>query len=133
MNLYGAKARDGTGSLASMAGLAGQMGAGLQTELGAGLHTELGASRLTPRARVRHTKRVTEQRFDPRDPRGLRADAPMLAAWLDFPRQAEAGLLLPMGVPGHKQRQDLVGSVIAGDSPFYAGLDTIKHADVLRV
>jgi lysine decarboxylase len=37
-----------------------------------------------------------------------------------------------MGVPGHKQRQDLVGSVVAGDAPFYGGLDTIKHADVLR-
>ena len=70
---------------------------------------------------------------DPRDPLGLRADAPMLAAWLDFTRQAEAGELLPMSVPGHKQRQDLVGSVVAGDAPFYGGLDTIKHADNLRV
>jgi arginine decarboxylase len=71
--------------------------------------------------------------IDPRDPLGLRFDAPMLAAWLDFTRQAEAGELLPMSVPGHKQRQDLVGSVIAGDAPFYGGLDTIKHADSLRV
>ena len=70
---------------------------------------------------------------DPRDPLGLRADAPMLAAWLDFTRQAEAGELLPMSVPGHKQRQDLVGAVVAGDAPFYGGLDTIKHADNLRV
>jgi arginine decarboxylase len=38
-----------------------------------------------------------------------------------------------MSVPGHKQRQDLVGSVVAGDAPFYGGLDTIKHADSLRV
>jgi arginine decarboxylase len=76
---------------------------------------------------------VTELGFDPRDPLGLRADAPMLAAWLDFTRQAEAGELLPMSVPGHKQRQDLVGAVIAGDAPFYGGLDTIKHADSLRV
>jgi arginine decarboxylase len=69
---------------------------------------------------------------DPRDPLGLRADAPMLAAWLDFTARAEAGRLTPMSVPGHKQRQDLVGSVIAGDAPFYGGLDTIKHADHLR-
>jgi arginine decarboxylase len=71
--------------------------------------------------------------MNPRDPLGLAADAPMLAAWLDFTRQAEAGELLPMSVPGHKMRQDLVGSVIAGDAPFYGGLDTIKHADVLRI
>src|SRR5271166_7079396 len=70
---------------------------------------------------------------DPRDPLGLRADAPMLAAWLDFTAQAEAGELVPMSVPGHKQRQDLVGAVVAGDAPFYGGLDTIKHADHLRV
>jgi arginine decarboxylase len=69
---------------------------------------------------------------DPRDPLGLRADAPMLAAWLDFTRQAEQGRLTPMSVPGHKQRQDLVGAVIAGDAPFYGGVDTIKHADHLR-
>jgi arginine decarboxylase len=70
---------------------------------------------------------------DSRDPLGLRADAPMLAAWLDFARKAEAGELLPMSVPGHKQRRDLVGDVVAGDAPFYGGLDTIKHADHLRV
>ena len=70
---------------------------------------------------------------DPRDPLGLRADAPMLAAWLEFTGRAEAGELLPMSVPGHKQRQDLVGTVIAGDAPFYGGLDTIKHADSLRM
>jgi arginine decarboxylase len=57
----------------------------------------------------------------------------MLDAWLNFTRRADAGGLLPMCVPGHKQRQDLVGAVIAGDAPFYGGLDTIKHADSLRV
>jgi arginine decarboxylase len=56
----------------------------------------------------------------------------MLAAWLDFGRQAESGELIPMGTPGHKQLQDLVGAVVAGDAPFYGGLDTIKHADHLR-
>jgi arginine decarboxylase len=69
---------------------------------------------------------------DPRDPRGLRADAPLLDAWLRFTAQAEAGELTPMSVPGHKQRQDLVGAVVAGDAPLYGGLDSIKHADVLR-
>jgi arginine decarboxylase len=57
----------------------------------------------------------------------------MLAAWLDFTRKAEGGELVPMSVPGHKQRRDLVGDVVAGDVPFYGGLDTIKHADHLRV
>src|SRR5215472_10486111 len=71
--------------------------------------------------------------LDPRDPLGLRFDAPLLAAWLNFTRTAAAGELVPMNVPGHKQRQDLVGTVIAGDAPFYGGLDTIKHADSLRV
>ncbi|MGO9080563.1 MAG: aminotransferase class I/II-fold pyridoxal phosphate-dependent enzyme [Streptosporangiaceae bacterium] len=67
----------------------------------------------------------------PRDPRGLAADSPLLAAWLSFTGQAAAGKLVPMSVPGHKQRQDLVGEVIAGDAPLYGGLDTIKHADHL--
>ena len=57
----------------------------------------------------------------------------MLAAWLDFTGRGGVGDLAPMCVPGHKQRQDLVGTVIAGDAPFYGGLDTIKHADNLRV
>jgi arginine decarboxylase len=67
----------------------------------------------------------------PRDPRGLRRDAPLLDAWLRFSAQAEAGQLTPMSVPGHKQRQDLTGAVVAGDTPLYGGLDTIKHAGVL--
>jgi len=68
---------------------------------------------------------------DPRDPRGLRPDAPLLDAWLRFTAQAEAGELTPMSVPGHKQRRDLTGAVTAGDAPLYGGLDTIKHADEL--
>jgi arginine decarboxylase len=67
---------------------------------------------------------------DPRDPRGLRGDAPLLDGWLSFTAQAEAGELTPMSVPGHKQRQDLTGAVIAGDAPLYGGVDSIKHADV---
>jgi arginine decarboxylase len=68
---------------------------------------------------------------DPRDPAGLRSDAPLLDAWLHFTAQAQGGALTPMSVPGHKQRQDLTGAVVAGDVPMYGGLDTIKHADVL--
>ena len=68
---------------------------------------------------------------DPRDPHGLRSDAPLLDAWLRFTAQAEAGLLNPMAVPGHKQRQDLTGAVVGGDAPLYGALDSIKHADVL--
>ena len=69
---------------------------------------------------------------DPRDPLGLAADAPMLAAWLNWMRQADAGQLMPMSTPGHKQRYDLVGTVVAGDAPLYGALDAIKHADRLR-
>ncbi len=57
----------------------------------------------------------------------------MLAAWLAATAAAEAGELTPMCVPGHKGRQDLVGAVVAGDSPFYGGLAPIKQADRLRV
>jgi arginine decarboxylase len=67
-----------------------------------------------------------------RDPLGLREDAPLLNAWLTFTERAEAGELTPMITPGHKQRHDLVGTVVAGDAPLYGALDTIKRADVLR-
>src|ERR1019366_8245300 len=69
---------------------------------------------------------------DPADPLGLAADAPLLAAWLDWMRRAKAGQLTPMTTPGHKQRLDLVGTVVAGDAPLYGALDSIKHADQLR-
>ena len=68
---------------------------------------------------------------DPRDPRGLRADAPLLDGWLRFTAQAAAGRLTPMSVPGHKQRHDLVGTVVAGDAPLYGGVAPIKQADGL--
>ncbi|RYP88132.1 aminotransferase class V-fold PLP-dependent enzyme [Nocardioides guangzhouensis] len=58
----------------------------------------------------------------PSDPRGLRADAPLLDAWLRFREDPPT----PFTIPGHKQRTDLVGDVIAGDVPLYAGLDTMK-------
>ncbi|HUK70816.1 MAG TPA: DegT/DnrJ/EryC1/StrS family aminotransferase [Streptosporangiaceae bacterium] len=83
---------------------------------------------------ITHTGLMTDSTIvDPRDPRGLRADAPLLDAWLRFTRLAEAGLLTPMTVPGHKQRHDLVGAVVTGDAPLYGGLDSIKHADALRI
>lgn len=58
----------------------------------------------------------------PTDPRGLRGDAPLLDAWLRFHEQPPT----PFTIPGHKQRTDLVGDVVAGDVPLYAGLDTMK-------
>jgi lysine decarboxylase len=60
----------------------------------------------------------------PTDPRGLRADAPLLDAWLRFHEHPPT----PFTIPGHKQRHDLVGDVVAGDVPLYAGLDTMKLA-----
>ena len=58
----------------------------------------------------------------PTDPKGLRADAPLLDAWLRFQQAPPT----PFTIPGHKQRHDLVGDVVAGDVPLYAGLDTMK-------
>lgn len=58
----------------------------------------------------------------PTDPRGLREDAPLLDAWLRFQEHPPT----PFTIPGHKQRTDLVGDVIVGDVPLYAGLDTMK-------
>ena len=68
---------------------------------------------------------------DARDPLGLRADAPLLDGWLGPPPRPSAATLTPMCTPGHKQRQDLTGAVVAGDTPLYGGVDTIKHADTL--
>lgn len=56
------------------------------------------------------------------DPRGLRGDAPLLDAWLRFQHDRPT----PFTIPGHKQRLDLVGDVVAGDVPLYAGLDSMK-------
>jgi arginine decarboxylase len=69
--------------------------------------------------------------LSPRDPHGLRGDAPLLDAWLRSTEQADAGALIPMCIPGHKRRQDLTGAVTAGDIPLYGGLTAIKHADEL--
>ena len=58
----------------------------------------------------------------PTDPRALRGEAPLLDAWLRF----QEGRPTPFTIPGHKQRHDLVGDVVAGDVPLYAGLDSMK-------
>ena len=65
---------------------------------------------------------TVRSRTVPTDPRGLRDDAPLLDAWLRFHEQPPT----PFTIPGHKQRHDLVGDVVAGDVPLYAGLDTMK-------
>src|SRR3954462_2402790 len=62
------------------------------------------------------------------DPLGLRDDAPLLDAWLTFRDAAARGEVRPFTIPGHKQRTDLVGDVVAGDVPLYAGLDTMKQS-----
>ncbi len=56
------------------------------------------------------------------DPLSLRADAPLLDAYL---RALEADRH-PFTIPGHKGRTELVGRVVAGDVPLYGGLDTMK-------
>ena len=58
----------------------------------------------------------------PTDPAGLRGDAPLLDAWLRFQENPPT----PFTIPGHKQRPDVVGDVVAGDVPLYGGLDTMK-------
>ncbi|KAB7742441.1 decarboxylase [Nostocoides sp. F2B08] len=58
----------------------------------------------------------------PTDPRGLRADAPLLDAWLRFAESPPTAFT----IPGHKHRRDLVGDVVGGDVPLYAGLDTMR-------
>ncbi|HEX2704925.1 MAG TPA: hypothetical protein VHM65_04140 [Candidatus Lustribacter sp.] len=65
---------------------------------------------------------MSERRRQAQDPRSLRYDAPLLDAYLTFC----AAHARPFTIPGHKGRSDLVGSVVAGDVPYYAGLDTMK-------
>lgn len=66
---------------------------------------------------------------DPRGLRGLRADAPLLDAWLRFRDGVATGGVHPFTIPGHKQRTGLVGAVVAGDVPLYGGLDSVKQSD----
>jgi lysine decarboxylase len=49
------------------------------------------------------------------------SDTPLLAAWEAAVRADRA----PMVIPGHKGSTGLVGEVVAGDVPLYAGLDTL--------
>ncbi|HET8928328.1 MAG TPA: hypothetical protein VFN24_10955, partial [Microbacterium sp.] len=67
----------------------------------------------------------------PSDPRDLAPDAPMLAAWLRFTEAQQRGEITPFNVPGHKHRTDLVGEVIRGDVPLYAGLAPVKETHTL--
>ncbi|MFT4220162.1 MAG: aminotransferase class V-fold PLP-dependent enzyme [Microbacterium sp.] len=68
---------------------------------------------------------------DTRDPLGLAADAPLLDAWLRFTAGARDGAVTPFSIPGHKHRADLVGEVVRGDVPLFAGLDTMKQSEGL--
>ncbi|MHA6669853.1 aminotransferase class I/II-fold pyridoxal phosphate-dependent enzyme [Homoserinimonas sp. A447] len=65
--------------------------------------------------------------FGARDPRGYAADAPLLDGWLRFTSRVNAGDLTPFSIPGHKHSEHLVGEVIRGDVPLFAGLDTMKQ------
>ena len=61
-----------------------------------------------------------------------REDAPLLQAWVEAQRRLRwRGELRPFTTPGHKQRTDLVGDLVAGDLPFYGGLAPIRGADAL--
>jgi lysine decarboxylase len=60
---------------------------------------------------------------DPDDPQGLRENAPLLDGWLAFKAADKA----PFTTPGHKQRTDLVGSVVLDDFPLYGGVDTVRQ------
>ncbi|MHB1328554.1 MAG: aminotransferase class I/II-fold pyridoxal phosphate-dependent enzyme, partial [Gemmatimonadales bacterium] len=66
--------------------------------------------------------------FGARDPRGYAADAPLLDGWLRFTSRVDAGEMTPFSIPGHKHSQHLVGDVIRGDVPLFAGLDTMKQS-----
>ena len=70
---------------------------------------------------------VTPEPHDPRDPLGLAGDAPLLDGWLRFGAAVGEGTMTPFTIPGHKQRTHLVGDVVRGDVPLYAGLDTMKQ------
>ena len=76
---------------------------------------------------------VTPEPHDPRDPLGLASDAPLLEGWLRFSAAVGAGTMVPFTIPGHKQRTHLVGDVVRGDVPLYAGLDTMKQEGRLLV
>jgi arginine decarboxylase len=70
---------------------------------------------------------------DPRDPRNLAPDAPLLAAYLDCLDRFAAGEA-PFQTPGHKGSTALTGVAVAGDHPLAGGLDTVKlsHGTLLE-
>jgi arginine decarboxylase len=70
---------------------------------------------------------MTREPDDHRDPLGLAGDAPLLDGWLRFGAAVRDGAMVPFTIPGHKQRTHLVGDVVRGDVPLYAGLDTMKQ------
>ena len=55
--------------------------------------------------------------LDPKDPMGLRSDAPLLDAWI---RDMETDRS-PFQIPGHKGRTDLTGAIVDGDIPVLPG------------
>jgi arginine decarboxylase len=57
--------------------------------------------------------------------------APLHDAWLRYMRAVDAGEMAPLSIPGHKHRRDLVGDIIVGDVPLFAGLDTMKQTQGL--
>ena len=59
---------------------------------------------------------------DPRDPFGLREDAPLVDGLLRYLEGDPA----PMHTPGHKNRTHLLGATLAGDVTLYGGVDTIR-------
>jgi arginine decarboxylase len=60
--------------------------------------------------------------LEPTDPRRLRDHAPVLDAYLSFRERTP----MPFTIPGHKQRTDLVGTVVSGDVPLHGGIDTVR-------
>jgi arginine decarboxylase len=60
-------------------------------------------------------------RVDPRDPLGLRSDAPLLDGYLSYLDSDPA----PFHVPGHKANAGLLGAITEGDVAVYGGVDTI--------
>src|SRR6202034_102793 len=76
---------------------------------------------------------VTPEAHAPRHPLRLASDAPLLDGCLRFRAAVDAGTTMPFTIPGHKQRTHLVGEVVRGDVPLYAGLDTMKQDGGLLV
>ncbi len=60
------------------------------------------------------------------DPLGLASDAPLFAAWQRMSADVRAGRTRFFSIPGHKQSPRLTGSIVEGDLPLYAGLDTVQ-------